>query len=775
MAFQTATNPETGERLILVNDAWQKIEKSATNEAGEKAYLVKGKWLTPSATSKPVAQKEEAPTLSPSEMRQEMIKQEMGQFIAPFKGASAGVGNIMFGGQKYLGKGLQMLGAQDTGQALIDDAARRRAQAQAEVAPYKERFPLATNAGEFVSEVAATAPVGAVISAPLKLARVTAPIVESIKSAGLRTGLNPTTVGQRGIDLSVRGAGGATTGAISAGLVNEEDARTGAIVGAVVPTVAAPVLKQFAKSLGFTKDVITGRAAEVRAAEIVRETLKDQLGPAAAALAKARPGITAVQALQEAGINADPFMALGKLAEKMDTKSAYRLLMESQELGQINQLAAMAGGRTQTEIAESLKANKNALTDVTTPMRETALQASNQADQTISRLTPRIAQKEASMVGALQGQGRAATDAAQAGVRAEAGAPGFLTQGTRAAESGVLSTEMATIKAQRQAERDFLQRQMGSLEAYGLKPLDINPILNIIDSKLADPNLYGQSQLLNVLRGLRDDFSGAVSANGGVADARALYSMRKAGISQRIDDMYGGLDPSAKQKLTADVLASIKNPIDEAITAAGGTGWNRYLQTFETGMQELDQQRLAGIALDKFKGNKEGFIKLVRGDDTDAVEKVFGYGSDNIFKEMGRKSGQLENIASQLERDIKVTEQAAAGVGGLARIMGMKEKDIGRIPAFFSVTATTINKALDVLEGKVTNEVKQLIVDGMKDGKSVAELVQKLPSKDRNVVLRTLMKSEKWNPAGVTAPVQLFVDRKNNLAPKKENRNSLRP
>ena len=47
MAYQTATNPDTGERLILVNDAWQKIEKSATNEAGEKAYLVKGSWLTP--------------------------------------------------------------------------------------------------------------------------------------------------------------------------------------------------------------------------------------------------------------------------------------------------------------------------------------------------------------------------------------------------------------------------------------------------------------------------------------------------------------------------------------------------------------------------------------------------------------------------------------------------------------------------------------------------------------------------------------------------------
>jgi len=334
---------------------------------------------------------------------------------------------------------------------------------------------------------------------------------------------------------------------------------------------------------------------------------------------------------------------------------------------------------------------------------------------------------------------------------------------------------MGAIKAQRQAERDFIQNQIGSLESHGLKPLDVTPIINTIDSKLADPNLFGQTQLLRVLQGLKDDFTGAVAANGGVADARALYSIRKAGINQKIDEMFGSMDPAAKQRLTADVLSSIKNPIDKAITEAGGTGWNRYLQTFETGMHGIDQQKLAALALEKFKGNKEDFLKLVRGDNPEAVEKIFGPGSFNIFKEMGRKSGQLEDIASQLERDIKVTDRAVEGAGGLARIMGMSEAKIKRIPAFFSVTATTLNKALDVLEGKVNDQVKQLLVDGMKDGKSVAELVQKLPSKDRNVVLRTLMKSEKWNPEAITAPVQLFVDRTNNLAPEQQNRNSLRP
>ena len=46
MALQTATNPETGERLALVGDAWQPIKQSATNKEGVKAYLIGNSWLT---------------------------------------------------------------------------------------------------------------------------------------------------------------------------------------------------------------------------------------------------------------------------------------------------------------------------------------------------------------------------------------------------------------------------------------------------------------------------------------------------------------------------------------------------------------------------------------------------------------------------------------------------------------------------------------------------------------------------------------------------------
>jgi hypothetical protein len=617
--------------------------------------------------------------------------------------------------------------------------------------------------GRLIGNVAATFPVGGVLAAPFRGA---APEV----AAALQSG------GFGAKTLAGRGAAGAVTGGVSAGLVNPEDTGTGAIVGAVVPTVVAPVIKGVSKLTARTSDFLSGNTAKVKAAEIARETLGDQIQPALAALANADPTrkLTPSQILQEAGIKAEPFMALEALAKNKDVKGFYSTLEELAALGQQNQLARLAGGNTQTEIAESLAANKNALTERTVPMMNIELQAANQANQVRQRLEPTLNLRQDSMVSALQGQGRAATDAAQYGVRAEAGAPGFLTQGTRAAESGVLSTEMAAIKAQRQAERDFLQNQIGSLDDYGLKPLNINPILSTIDSKLADPNLYGQTQLLRVLSGLRDDFVGAVEANGGVADARALYSMRKAGISQKIDEMYGSLDPSSKQRLTTEILASIKSPIDKAIIDAGGTGWNRYLQTFETGMQQLDQQRLAALALDRFKGNKKGFLDLVRGDDTDAVEKIFGYGSANIFKEMGRDSTILQNIGRELERDIAVKTQAKAGMGGLSGIMTKDQSTLRRVANIIGRGGRAAELTLEQLEGKVDKKVIDSFREGFQSGKDLMQMMSALPKEESSALLKALKDTKQWNSALNRGAVQLSVDRKNNLAPEQENRNALR-
>ena len=54
MTIQTATNPQTGERVALVNGQWLPVNQTATNDKGQKAFLVNNQWLTDDITAPPV-------------------------------------------------------------------------------------------------------------------------------------------------------------------------------------------------------------------------------------------------------------------------------------------------------------------------------------------------------------------------------------------------------------------------------------------------------------------------------------------------------------------------------------------------------------------------------------------------------------------------------------------------------------------------------------------------------------------------------------------------
>jgi hypothetical protein len=252
MAYQTATNPDTGERLILVNDAWQKIEKSATNKAGEKAYLVQGSWLTPEA-------KPEAPTTAPVS---EGMPQErsIGQAIMQ---APTDVGMGLYKGFKNVSDTLIKGGASAVDylagtntRATIDESARRANE------EYQQKYGsrVLAKSGEILGEVGSTLlPIAGVAKVVAKgaelapsLAKFLTPVAESIASGGFRTGLPQTakeaaaaglTAVPRAADIGARALGGATGGAIGAGLVNPEDAGLGAVVGAAIPAVAVPAAK----------------------------------------------------------------------------------------------------------------------------------------------------------------------------------------------------------------------------------------------------------------------------------------------------------------------------------------------------------------------------------------------------------------------------------------------------------------------------------------------------------------------------------------------------
>lgn len=90
--------------------------------------------------------------------------------------------------------------------------------------------------GRLIGNIGVTAPLGGAGGALLRgVAPRLAPLAESIATGGFRTGMAPTTLAGRAANMGTRMLGGGTTGYASAGLVNPDDAGTGALIGAVLP------------------------------------------------------------------------------------------------------------------------------------------------------------------------------------------------------------------------------------------------------------------------------------------------------------------------------------------------------------------------------------------------------------------------------------------------------------------------------------------------------------------------------------------------------------
>lgn len=186
-------------------------------------------------------------------------KPEIGdEVLAVAAGLGKGAGRIGLGAQHYAGKGISAVGdltgqsgaISRSGQWLIDDAAQGRKNLEAQIAPFRKESPVATGAGEIGGEILATLPVGgllakaggALLPSAVKSTPAAQKVLSAIRSSGTKLGTPAaTTTAGKLADLGIRSAGGAITGGVTAGLVDPEQAKMGALIGGAFPltTVAA--------------------------------------------------------------------------------------------------------------------------------------------------------------------------------------------------------------------------------------------------------------------------------------------------------------------------------------------------------------------------------------------------------------------------------------------------------------------------------------------------------------------------------------------------------
>jgi hypothetical protein len=562
--------------------------------------------------------------------------------------------------------------------------------------------------------------------------------------------------------ISAVGAGGA------GGIARETGAGPGGQFSAsILGGIAAPVSISAAQSGGralmdtlSTFGASSGNRASIErlarkaAQNIAGDTLEQQYKALLGATEYGGVRPNAAEAIAEANIGKPTQFGGATIRLQKDLSGARGLedvLPSAQRAQQVAieaPVIRMAGGNTPQQRAAAVAQAAAIRDQITGPMRETALANANIAGIKVPQLERRIASRGAEAAGAVEDV-RRLSQAGQVGqnlahggtMRLDTGAPptpglprvperyGYGTQLAGVAERR--AGEAAGFSLQRGAERRFLESQLGSLEAHGLRPLEGSKIVGHIDRMLDRPGEGIVTLNQKVLGAVRDKIAEAVAKRGGRLDAEDLYAIRKT----EINDVVAALtkDANASTKNRAATLAnSIKSRIDDAIEAAGGSGWKDYLNKYSELSNQIDQMKVAGAILEKMRSDVG---KATPG----SLLKVLGTGEEALLKRSlgGPRATEIEQVfpaakAKQL-RDIEAhmlrAEEAnriAAGVKGSgASTLG--EAGIQHPPTLLLREMMLTNWVLKLLRKDPNTPVAKYVAEKMRDAGTYADLLRKPP------------------------------------------------
>lgn len=426
-----------------------------------------------------------------------------------------------------------------------------------------------------------------------------------------------------------RAAGGSVSSIIAAA-ATDHDLTDAALAGATVP-VLGHILKYGA---GKTYDVIMGRAGPVEAARILREVISVNASQIAKALRNAPKDIKA---------NTAEFLASRGLLTR-ELAGATQIASGSKQQGQLVDLALertkgqnrmrqiIAGGENQTDAMTNIAATKKALQDETEILRNENLGLAD-----VGRLQILPAEQKAAAAAALARELENSARRLTGASKYFGDSPMF----TSGADQATYSAGQAFDDA-RSAEE-----VAANLRAQGLEKLDISQVIANLRAEADKAEFV--SPRFKILSEFANNLERRAAKMGGYIDAEGLYLARRE-MGDFVSGVLGTADPKAVRAGTSQLIAAAQKPIDEAIIAAGGKGWQNYLDTFANGMKGIERQHLQRelVALPD-----PDFAKVMAGDNPEWVISKLGPGRFDINVEM---QGADLATANKLGRDIEATQ-----------------------------------------------------------------------------------------------------------------------
>ena len=725
---------------------------------------------------------------------------------APFQALSEGVisggGNVMFGGQRLVGQGLQAVGdiytppptlselvtgqrptnvVQRAGQFLITDAQRRQAESQARVAPFKQEYPMSTGTGELGAEIIGTLPVGGAIATPLRAIPTAAPLAQAIRTGGFSKG-----------NLATRAVGGATLGGASSAIINPDEAATGAMIGGAVP-FAGPALGYVGGKVANLRTMPQNRAANL-AQQAAGADLKEVVN----ALRSAPPDVGVAQVI--ARFQNPALQALVKDSLESTPQGAQYLnkLGTMTENEAVNELGKLVGGKTATDVRAVTDLAKSNLKTITTPMRDSALNRANlgkavaEYEAQAGKLSAEAATKVQEVRRLIELGDVAAASARLQSIKAGVPAssrlapaksqPGFsdawVATYTYPGKLAQMSDDWANQAANASLDlgqgAQFAQSAANALRSVGIKPLEGDKLVQSISTLANKPEFAGNDVLTGAVKNVADDIAKWTN-NGGVIDAKALEAIRKNSVNAAIAKLRPGVDATSQRNLAAGVMSKIKPMIDNAIEESGGVGWREYLDTHAKGMQKIAEKQLTGEALTLFKNNKNEFVRLVQNESPETVEKFLGPGRYNIAVELADSTMDVlrKQASSHLDR-VAASTQATEGQKALATLVS-QNTSMFRFPSLVNVWATVGNKTISELEKRLGVKTTKTLSDAMQNPQTAANLLQSLPASEQNKIVQLLNNPSMLGVKGatITRAAAMPAAPTNALAPAQQNQNAM--
>ena len=216
--------------------------------------------------------------------------------------------------------------------------------------------------------------------------------------------------------------------------------------------------------------------------------------------------------------------------------------------------------------------------------------------------------------------------------------------------------------------------------------------------------------------------------------------------AQQVASVIDGLKASMANKENKFILGELKDIKDGLISAV--PGFKKAEQAYAGMSPKVNQAQVLQEMIDVLKkpggGERVGpFLNVLGKGEQALLKKSTGfprYESGDLSKVLTGK-GQMDavnKVVAELEREISLKKGVAAGEGGLAGILSENTSRF-KLPNWINAKIAVTNRALDELEMRVNKKTMNTVYEAMKSGKTAAELLDVLPTTERNKVLATLI------------------------------------